>query len=121
MEIPESLKLGTTVLSVSVTEPIEFYNREDYLLVELNPQGNVPIYRTRKTITRFLDKGKKPVALRGYGPRGISTTAVIAHLIKVEEEGNWEFYFETFSARNPKGEKQMTGLQVVLLPITESK
>ena len=121
MEIPESLKLGTSVLSVSVSEPIEFYNREDYLLVELNPRGNVPLYQTRKTITRFLGKGKKPVALRGYGPRGISTATVIAHLIKVEEEKNWEFYFETFSARNPKGEKQMTGLQIVLLPARESK
>ncbi|MHA2232437.1 MAG: hypothetical protein ACXAB4_08090, partial [Candidatus Hodarchaeales archaeon] len=87
-----------------------------------NPRGrnNVPIYRTRKTIAKFLGKGKKPVAIRGYGSRGISITAVIAHLIKVEEERNWNFYFETFSARYPKGEKQMTGLQVVLLPVTES-
>ncbi len=116
MDVPESLKLGTRILSVSVTEPIEFYNRDDYLLVELNPRGNVQIYKTRKAITSFLGRGKKPVALRGYGPRGISTTAVIAHLIKVEEEGKWDFNFETFSARDSKGDRQITGLQVVLLP-----
>lgn len=117
MDIPESLKLGTAILSVSVSEPIEFYNREDYLLVELNPRGNIQIYRTRKTITHYLAQGKKPVAIRGYGSRGISTAAVIAHLIKVEEEGSWQFHFETFSAKQPKAEKQITGLQVVLLPI----
>ncbi|MFX0207117.1 MAG: hypothetical protein ACFFDT_14100 [Candidatus Hodarchaeota archaeon] len=115
--VPQSLVLGTDAIHINVTQPVEFFNRGDYLLVEINPEKErVKIYQTRKLITQILNQGIKPIALRGYGFRGIPTVATIAHLIKTEEKGDWEFYFETFTAQPKKSEKQFTGLQIVMIP-----
>ncbi len=120
--IPQSLVLGTDAIHINVTQAVEFFNRGDYLLVEINPEKErVKIYQTRKLIAQILNQGIKPVALRGYGYRGIPTAATIAHLIKTEEKGDWDFYFETFTAQPKRSEKQFTGLQIVMIPKSKPK
>ncbi|MFX1510962.1 MAG: hypothetical protein ACFFCQ_00020 [Promethearchaeota archaeon] len=115
--VPQSLVLGTDTIHINITQAVEFFNRGDYLLVEIYPEKErVKIYQTRKMIYQILKQGKIPIALRGYGYRGIPTVATIAHLIKTEEEGDWSFYFETFTAQPKRSEKQFTGLQIVLIP-----
>ena len=117
-EIPSSLLIGDNVIGTAVKQSLEFYNRDDYLLVEVFPNRDdrINLYQTRKAIFSFLDQKAKPVALRGYGFRGISTVVSIAHLMKMDEKKTWTFHFETFTAQRHPDKRKLTSLQIVMLP-----
>lgn len=114
--VPESLLISSdTFISVDLESPLGFYPREDYLLVEIT--GRIKIWDTRKLIAKYTkSQPDNPIAIRCVG-RSIPTAVIMIHLMQIEEKlylGNLDA--QTFSAKNPKSNKPLTGIQFILYP-----
>lgn len=118
---PASLSISKdVVINADMSQPLGFYPREDYLLVEVT--GRIKMFEVRKFIEKYSRQNRtKPVAIRGIGPRNIETAVVMSHLIINDAKAtvyHQDVAAQTFSAMNQsKQGKLMTGIQIILFPV----
>ncbi|NWF96204.1 MAG: hypothetical protein HXY34_08675 [Candidatus Thorarchaeota archaeon] len=115
--IPEQLRLGDSVISISLEEEVGVFPTSDYILVEISPKaGKINVLKIAQTIRGLVRQGQKVVAIRGYGFKGIGLSVRIAHeLKKAEKAFEYEMTFDTFDAADQDGQPQ-TSVQIVVLP-----
>ena len=116
-EVPESLRITKdTTVSMDMSEPLGFFPREDYLLVEITDK--IKIYDTRKLIAKYSkEHSTRPIAIRGIGA-GLTSANVMTHLIITEDEGLYSDRLEasTFSVMDSKSDRNKTGIQLIIFP-----
>ena len=115
-EVPDSLRITKdTTVSMDMSEPLGFYPREDYLLVEITDR--IKIYDTRKLIAQYSkEHSKNPIAIRGIAG-GLTAAIVMTHLIITEEDlYSDRLEASTFSVLDHKSDKPKTGIQLVIFP-----
>ena len=118
MAVPEQLKIGESVISISMKEDVGVYETSDYVLIEIsNKAGKINIPKIAQTVAGLVKREKKMVAIRGYGFKGIGLGVRIAHEIKIHET-RFEYHmaFDTFDATEPGNERPVTSMQVVIIP-----
>jgi hypothetical protein len=118
--IPQQLRLGDGVISISLEEEVGVYPTQDYILVEISPKaGRINVIKIAQTIRNLVKDSRKIVAIRGYGFKGIGLSARIAHeLKKAESRFRYEMTFDTFDAEDADKQPQ-TSIQIVILPPSE--
>jgi hypothetical protein len=119
-KLPSPLELrSNAIVSFNMSDNVEFSPTNDYLLVEV--RGFAKLYHIRKVIERFMDEFPRPIAVRGYGGRGVSSAVAIIHLMKTDKscKGFAIGYFDTFTSQSADG-KKLTSCQIVLFPNLES-
>jgi len=115
--VPEQLRLGDSVISITLEEDVAVYPTEDYILVEISPSaGRINVLKIAQTIRGLVRGSKKCVAIRGYGFKGIGLSVRIAHELKIGERNfTYQMTFDTFDAEDKEG-KPHTSIQIVVLP-----
>jgi len=116
--LPERLKIGESIISISMKEDVGVYETADYVLIEIsNKAGKINIPKIAQTVAGLIKGEKKIVAIRGYGFKGIGLGVRIAHEIKMREKRfDYDMAFDTFDASEPGNEFPVTSMQVVIIP-----
>ena len=115
-QVPESLRITKdTTVSMDMSEPLGFFPRDDYLLVEITDK--IRIYDTRKLIAQYSKEHQtQPIAIRGIGG-GLTAAIVMTHLIITEEDlYSDQLEASTFSVLDHKSDRPKTGIQLVIFP-----
>ncbi|MHA1928884.1 MAG: hypothetical protein ACTSV2_09965 [Candidatus Thorarchaeota archaeon] len=118
MSIPEQLKIGEDLISISLDEDVGVYDTGDYVLIEISHKaGKIYIPKIAQTVYDLVRRERKMVAIRGYGFKGIGLGVRIAHEIKMlETRFKYQMVFDTFDAFEANNDRPVTSMQVVIMP-----
>ena len=116
--VPEQLRLGEALISVTMKEDVEVFPTSDYVLIEVSPKvGKINIPKIVSTIRNLVKSDKLIVAVRGYGFKGIGLSVRIAHELKIREtQFKYQMVFDTFDAAEGNSERLLTSVQIIILP-----
>lgn len=116
--IPEQLKLRDEMVAITIEEDVEVFPTSEYILLEISPNaGRVDIPKISNTIRDLVKSDRRMVAIRGYGFKGVGLSVRVAHELKKRESRFlYEMTFDTFEASNPKDNKPLTSVQIIVMP-----
>ena len=116
--IPEQLRLGDALISVTMEEDVGVFPTSDYVLIEVSPRaGKINIPKIVSTVRSLVKADKLIVAVRGYGFKGIGLSVRIAHELKIREtQFKYQMLFDTFDAAEGNNERPLTSVQIIILP-----
>ena len=116
--IPEQLKIGEDVIAITIEDDISVYPTSDYVLLEISHNaGKVNIPKVAHTLRGLVKDDKRMVAIRGFGFKGIGLAVRVAHELKIRESKfTYEMTFDTFDAADPKTDRPVTSVQIIVMP-----
>ncbi|MGY5855480.1 MAG: hypothetical protein RTS72_02700 [Candidatus Thorarchaeota archaeon] len=116
--IPDQLKIGEDVISITIEEDISVYPTSDYVLLEISHKaGKVHIPKVAFTLRGLVKDDRRLVAIRGFGFKGIGLAVRVAHELKVRESNfTYEMTFDTFDAAEPNSDRPVTSVQIIVMP-----
>ncbi|NHI90694.1 MAG: hypothetical protein EAX87_14330 [Candidatus Thorarchaeota archaeon] len=116
--IPDALKIGDEVISITIEDDISVYPTSDYILLEISHKaGRVNIPRVASTLRDLVKDEQKMVAIRGFGFKGIGLAVRVAHELKTHEKSFiYQMTFDTFDASDPKTGQPVTSVQIIVMP-----
>lgn len=116
--IPDQLKIGKEVIAITIDDDIAVYPTSDYILLEISHKaGKVNIPKVANTLRGLVKDDDLMVAIRGFGFKGIGLAVRVAHELKVRETNfTYEMTFNTFDATDPKTERPVTSVQIIVMP-----
>lgn len=116
--IPDQLRITDDVISITIEEDIAVYPTSDYILLEISHKaGRVNISKVASTIRDLVKNDKRMVAIRGFGFKGIGLAVRVAHDLKIRESKFlYEMTFDTFDATDPKSDRPVTSVQIIVMP-----
>ncbi|MHA2057727.1 MAG: hypothetical protein ACW979_08885 [Candidatus Thorarchaeota archaeon] len=116
--IPDQLKLGEDVIAITIEDDLSVYPTSDYVLLEISHNaGKVNIPKIANTLRGLVKTDKRMVAIRGFGFKGIGLAVRVAHELKVRESKfTYEMTFDTFGAVDPKTDRLVTSVQIIVMP-----
>lgn len=116
--IPEQLRLGDSLVAITLEEDLAVFPTSDYILLEISHKaGRVNIPKITGTIRDLVKTDRKAVAIRGYGFKGTGLAVRVAHELKKREtDFTYLMTFDTFEASEPNSEAPVTSVQIVILP-----
>ena len=116
--IPDQLKISDDVISITIEDDVAVYPTTDYILLEISHNaGKVNIPKVANTLRDLVKNSKMMVAIRGFGFKGIGLAVRVAHELKIREKKFiYEMTFDTFDASDPKTERPVTSVQIVVMP-----
>jgi hypothetical protein len=116
--IPDQLKIGEDVISITIEEDISVYPTSDYVLLEISHKaGKVNIPKVAYTLRGLVKDDRRLVAIRGFGFKGIGLAVRVAHELKVMESNfTYEMTFDTFDAAEPNNDRPVTSVQIIVMP-----
>ncbi len=116
--IPNQLKIGNEVIAITIEDDIAVYPTSDYILLEISHNaGKVNIPKVANTLRGLVKDEKQLVAIRGFGFKGIGLAVRVAHELKVRESKfEYQMTFDTFDATDPKTERPVTSVQIIIMP-----
>ncbi|MHA1768577.1 MAG: hypothetical protein ACTSV3_01855 [Candidatus Thorarchaeota archaeon] len=119
--IPEQLRLGDSLVAITLEDDLAVFPTSDYILLEISHKaGRVNIPRIVGTIRGLVKKDRKSVAIRGYGFKGTGLAVRIAHELKKREtDFTYLMTFDTFEASEPNSDSPITSVQIVIMPLEE--
>jgi hypothetical protein len=115
--IPEQLRVGDSIIGITLNEDVGVFPTSEYVLLEISPSAEkINVLKIASTIQGLVRNDRRIVAIRGYGFKGIGLAVRIAHELKVREQRfRYEMAFDTFDASDKEG-KTVTSVQIVVLP-----
>ncbi len=116
--IPDQLKIGDDAISITMEDDVSVYPTSDYVLVEISHNaGKIHIPKIAGTLRGLVKDDKRFVAVRGFGFKGIGLAVRIAHELKIREsEFTYLMTFDTFDAIDPKTDRPVTSVQIIVMP-----
>jgi hypothetical protein len=116
--IPEQLEIGEDVIAITIEDDIAVYPTSDYILLEISHNaGKVNIPKIANTLRGLVKDDQKMVAIRGFGFKGIGLAVRIAHELKIRENKFiYQMTFDTFDATDPKTDRPVTSVQIIVMP-----
>ncbi|MFW9974291.1 MAG: hypothetical protein ACFFDQ_03345 [Candidatus Thorarchaeota archaeon] len=116
--IPDQLKIGNEVIAITIEDDIAVYPTSDYILLEISHNaGKVNIPKIANTLRGLVKDEKQLVAIRGFGFKGIGLAVRVAHELKIRESKfEYQMTFDTFDATDPKTERPVTSVQIIVMP-----
>lgn len=116
--IPDQLKIGDDVIAITIEDDIAVFPTSDYILLEISHNaGKVNIPKVANTLRGLVKEDKKMVAIRGFGFKGIGLAVRVAHELKIREHKFvYEMTFDTFDASDPKTDRPVTSVQIIVMP-----
>ncbi|MFW9795161.1 MAG: hypothetical protein ACFFEE_12705 [Candidatus Thorarchaeota archaeon] len=116
--IPDQLRIGEDVISITMEEDVSVYPTSDYVLVEISHNaGKINIPKISSTLRNLVKDDKRFVAIRGFGFKGIGLAVRIAHELKIREKNfTYLMTFDTFDATDPKTDRPVTSVQIIVMP-----
>ncbi len=116
--IPDQLKIGNEVIAITIEDDIAVYPTSDYILLEISHNaGKVNIPKIANTLRGLVKDEKQLVAIRGFGFKGIGLAVRVAHELKIRESKFlYQMTFDTFDATDPKTERPVTSVQIIVMP-----
>ncbi len=116
--IPDQLRIGDDVIAITIDDDIAVFPTTDYVLLEIsNNAGKVNIPKIANTLRGLVKDDKRLVAVRGFGFKGIGLAVRVAHELKVRESSfTYEMTFDTFDAVDPKTDRPVTSVQIIVMP-----
>ncbi|MFW9808197.1 MAG: hypothetical protein ACFFE6_02345 [Candidatus Thorarchaeota archaeon] len=116
--IPEQLRIGDDVISITMEDDVSVYPTSEYILVEISHNaGKINIPKISNTLRDLVKDDKRYVAIRGFGFKGIGLAVRIAHELKIRESKfTYLMTFDTFDATDPKTERPVTSVQIIVMP-----
>ena len=99
-------------------EDVSVYPTSDYILVEISHNaGKINIPKIAGTLRGLVKDDKRFVAVRGFGFKGTGLAVRIAHELKVRESNfTYLMTFDTFDAIDPKTDRPVTSVQIIVMP-----
>ncbi len=115
--VPKQLRLGDSVISVTMENDVAVFPTSEYVLVEISSKaGKINVPKISTTIRNLVRSDKRIVAIRGYGFKGIGLAVRVAHELKLlEQRFRYEMTFDTFDATDSDN-KTITSVQIVIVP-----
>jgi len=106
------------VIAITIEDDIAVYPTSDYILLEISHNaGKVNIPKVANTLRGLVKDEKQLVAIRGFGFKGIGLAVRVAHELKVRESKfEYQMTFDTFDATDPKTERPVTSVQIIIMP-----
>jgi hypothetical protein len=116
--IPDQLKIGDDVISITIEDDVAVYPTSDYILLEISHNaGKVNIPKVANTLRDLVKNSKMMVAIRGFGFKGIGLAVRVAHELKIREtKFTYQMTFDTFDASDPKTDRPVTSVQIIVMP-----
>jgi hypothetical protein len=116
--IPEQLEIGEDVIAITIDDDIAVYPTSDYILLEISHNaGKVNIPKIANTLRGLVKDDQQMVAIRGFGFKGIGLAVRIAHELKIRESKFiYQMTFDTFDATDPKTDRPVTSVQIIVMP-----
>ncbi|MFW9958156.1 MAG: hypothetical protein ACFFCT_08795 [Candidatus Odinarchaeota archaeon] len=116
--IPDQLKIGDSMIGITMEEDLAVFPTSDYVLLEISHKaGRVNIPRIVNTLQGLVRDDRRMVAIRGFGFKGIGLAVRIAHELKIgEKKFTYEMTFDTFDATDPEDNSPVTSVQIIVLP-----
>jgi hypothetical protein len=116
--IPEQLEIGEDVIAITIEDDIAVYPTSDYILLEISHNARkVNIPKIANTLRGLVKDDQKMVAIRGFGFKGIGLAVRIAHELKIRESKFiYQMTFDTFDATDPKTDRPVTSVQIIVMP-----
>ncbi len=116
--IPEQLRIGEEIISISLETDVEVFPTSEYVLLEISHKaGRVNIPRIVGTLRSLVKEEQRMVAIRGFGFKGIGLAVRVAHELKIGEKNfKYEMTFDTFDASDPQDNSPVTSVQIIVLP-----
>jgi len=116
--IPDQLRIGDDAISITMEEDVSVYPTSDYILVEISHNaGKINIPKIAGTLRGLVKDDKRFVAVRGFGFKGTGLAVRIAHELKVRESNfTYLMTFDTFDAIDPKTDRPVTSVQIIVMP-----
>ena len=116
--IPEQLRIGEEIISISLESDVEVFPTSEYVLLEISHKaGRVNIPRIVGTLRSLVKEEQRMVAIRGFGFKGIGLAVRVAHELKTGEKNfTYEMTFDTFDASDPNDNSPVTSVQIIVLP-----
>ncbi|MFX1483050.1 MAG: hypothetical protein ACFFCP_07660 [Promethearchaeota archaeon] len=116
--IPDQLKIGDEVISITTEDDVSVFPTSDYILVEISHKaGKINIPKISNTLRGLVKDDRRYVAIRGFGFKGIGLAVRIAHDLKVRESRfRYLMTFDTFDAIDPKSDTPVTSVQIIVMP-----
>ena len=116
--IPDQLKIGEDVISITMEDDVSVYPTSDYVLVEISHNaGRINIPKISGTLRSLVKDDKRYVAIRGFGFKGVGLAVRIAHELKIRESKfTYLMTFDTFDAVDPKTDRPVTSVQIIVMP-----
>lgn len=116
--IPEQLKIGEDIISISLKTDVEVFPTSEYVLLEIsNKAGRIYIPKIVGTLRNLVKEEQRMVAIRGFGFKGIGLAVRVAHELKLgEKKFTYEMTFDTFDALDPEDNRPVTSIQIIVIP-----
>ncbi len=116
--IPDQLKIGDDVISITMEDDVSVYPTSDYVLVEISHNaGRINIPKISGTLRSLVKDDKRYVAIRGFGFKGVGLAVRIAHELKIRESKfTYLMTFDTFDATDPETNNLVTSVQIIVMP-----
>ncbi len=116
--IPDQLKIGDDVIAITMEDDVSVYPTNDYVLVEISHNaGRINIPKISGTLRGLVKDDKRYVAIRGFGFKGVGLAVRIAHELKIRESKfTYLMTFDTFDAVDPKTDRPVTSVQIIVMP-----
>jgi hypothetical protein len=116
--IPDQLKIGEEVIAITIEDDISVYPTSDYILLEISHNaGKVNIPKVAHTLRGLVKDDRRMVAIRGFGFKGIGLAVRVAHELKLmESKFTYLMTFDTFDATDPKTNRPVTSVQIIVMP-----
>ncbi|MFW9832897.1 MAG: hypothetical protein ACFFEK_02795 [Candidatus Thorarchaeota archaeon] len=116
--IPDQLKIGDDVISITIEDDVAVYPTSDYILLEISHKaGKVNIPKVANTLRDLVKNSKMMVAIRGFGFKGIGLAVRVAHELKIREtKFTYQMTFDTFDASDPRTDRPVTSVQIIVMP-----
>lgn len=116
--IPEQLRIGEEIISISLESDVEVFPTSEYVLLEISHKaGRVNIPKIVGTLRSLVKEEQRMVAIRGFGFKGVGLAVRVAHELKIGEKNfTYEMTFDTFDASDPDDNQPVTSVQIIVLP-----
>ena len=116
--IPDQLLIGDDVISITIEDDISVYPTSDYVLLEISHNaGKINLPKIAHTLQGLVKEDRRMVAIRGFGFKGIGLAVRVAHELKMRESKfTYEMTFDTFDAVDPKTDRPVTSVQIIVMP-----
>ena len=116
--IPDQLKIGDDVIAITMEDDVSVYPTNDYVLVEISHNaGRINIPKISGTLRGLVKDDKRYVAIRGFGFKGVGLAVRVAHELKIRESKfTYLMTFDTFDAVDPKTDRPVTSVQIIVMP-----
>ena len=106
------------MIAITIEDDISVYPTSDYILLEISHNaGKVNLPKIAHTLRGLVKDDRRMVAIRGFGFKGIGLAVRVAHELKIRESNfTYLMTFDTFDAVDPKTDRPVTSVQIIVMP-----